>query len=82
MFAYFSSAGITNNNHAINALIALLESDIKEVKSESVSENFVQLRSTPYNFNTSEECGTLFDITRFIPLWVLYEKENKQNRGE
>ena len=35
MFAYFSSAGITNNNHAINALIGLLESDINEVKRET-----------------------------------------------
>jgi hypothetical protein len=73
---------VQNNNHAVNALIDLLVDEIASARSDANS-SFRSASVDPrFNFNNTDICGTLFDITKFIPLWVLKEKTERINNGE
>lgn len=88
MLPYIQIAGITNNNHAVNDLLALLSSNsydgdnIQTTIDNADAASFQSKVTANFNFNNSGTCGTLFDITKFIPLWVVKEKNERENRGE
>lgn len=73
---------ILNNNHAINALIDLATDEINQNVNDSVSSLKLLKSNQRFNTNNSENCGTLFDITNFIPLWIIKEKQLREDSGE
>lgn len=82
MFSFLQTAGVCNNNHAVNNIVSMLVDSIEETKKETEVE-FLQFRmGQNVNYNNVEECGTLYDITKFIPMWVVYEKQNRIGRLE
>ena len=78
---YFKNT-VLNNNHAINSLIELATSEILSTTVTNTSNIRLSEKDPRFNFNDVESCGTLFDITKFIPLWVIKEKQQKINSGE
>jgi len=73
---------ILNNNHAVNNLIELLTEEILTTQNKSTSASNILKNDQRFNTNNLETCGTLFDITKFIPLWIIKEKEERENGGE
>ena len=86
-----------NINHAIRTLSTaiadeLFDLDIKyNTRNEIESIGPTQTTSTSSNQNenpnlnyslNSQFCGTNFDISRYIPLWVVYEKQERISNGE
>jgi hypothetical protein len=70
---------VINNNHLINELLSEVESIINDNQTQVSNSK----KSDPrYNFNNEQFCGTLFDISRMIPKWVIFEKEEKVGQNQ
>ena len=82
MIPFIPYAGISNNNHAINLLISLIDEDINTIRDEVNNFNLNRSLSENFNFNDTTSCGTLFDISRQIPSWVVYEKIAREGAGQ
>jgi len=82
MIPFIPYAGISNNNHAINLLVSLIEDDINTVRTDSNNLDLESRLQVNFNLNDTDQCGRLFDITKFIPNWVLVEKYNRETNNE
>lgn len=82
MIPYVLQDAVKNNNHAINALIDLVIDEIQTTQTKNSSASNLVENNPRFNTNNIESCGTLFDITKFIPLWIIKEKEERQIAGE
>ena len=78
MIPFIPYAGISNNNHAINLLVSLIDEDINSTRDIVGNFNLERNLLENFNFNSTESCGTLFDISKFIPQWVVVEKYNRE----
>jgi hypothetical protein len=82
MIPYLIQDAVLNNNHAVNALIDLVIQEIESTQNKSSSATRLVENDPRFNTNNTETCGTLFDITKFIPLWVIKEKTEREGNGE
>jgi hypothetical protein len=77
----FFSDAVQNNNHLINILISNLSTEINNTINEADSSAENENNSS-INLDTAQNCGTLFDITSMIPLWVIHEKQKRQDSNQ
>lgn len=69
-----------NINHTLIDLSPTIDQEkINLDVSEASSINLNRLNTTTLN---SSYCGTNFDISKYIPLWVVYEKQERIDNGE
>lgn len=84
-----------NINHAVQVLSEIIAEELFDLQIQTDANltptglsppNLGDVTSTNPNFNNlaldSRYCGTNFDITRYIPLWVVYEKQQRISEGE
>lgn len=84
-----------NINHAIQALSEIIVSEFSDLNITTNQNNQITniggssnilASTTNPNLNSislnSTYCGTNFDISRYIPLWVVYEKTQRIAEGE
>jgi hypothetical protein len=69
-----------NINHTLIELSPTIDEERIDLDvSEASGINLNRLTNTSLN---SSYCGTNFDITKYIPLWVVYEKQERIDNGE
>lgn len=83
-----------NINHAVQALSEIIAEELFDLNIQSDlnlnPKTISNITSRPPDFNPnlnnisldSRFCGTNFDISRYIPLWVVYEKQQRISDGE
>lgn len=81
MIPIFLQNTVKNNNHLVNNLINSLLTVIDQEIQNSEDPTNLSLRSGSFNYNTVEQCGRFFDITKFIPTWVAAEKNARSIQG-
>jgi len=79
MIPIFLTDTVKNNNHLINEFV---DSILSDIQSEQSNITFRSSNDSTFNFNTAENCGSLFDITDMIPRWVIYEKQTRESQGQ
>lgn len=82
MIPIFLQNTVLNNNHAVNSLIELTLDDANAIIADQNSNQRLLEVDQRLNLNDVEKCGTLFNITKFIPNWVIKEKQDRESSGE
>jgi hypothetical protein len=68
MYSFLQTAGISNNNHAVNNIVSLLSDTIDETKKESAVELLQSRMGQNVNYNNVEEFFSI--MTKARPMQV------------